>query len=79
MMIFGLTLGLISNFLDPQPGKGGLIGAVMLGVIGALVGGFLGNLIFGIGFLGYNFATLSIAVLASLMLLLVGRELIKNP
>ena len=48
-LIFGLVVGIVANSLDPHPASGGLLGAVVLGIVGALVGGFLSNLVFGIG------------------------------
>lgn len=70
---FGLVTGIVANLIDPHPASGGLLGAVVLGVVGALVGGFLADLFFGVGVSGFNFTSLFIAVLGSLLLLFVGR------
>lgn len=74
-VIFGLVVGVIANLIDPQPSQGGLVGAIILGILGALLGGFLANLIFGIGISGFNFTSLAIAVLGSLLLLFIGRAI----
>lgn len=74
-IMFGLITGIIANAIDPQPDKGGWMGAIILGICGGLVGGFLGNLVFGIGISGFNFPSFAVAILGSLFLLFVGRAL----
>lgn len=76
-VIFGLIIGLVAHFLDPHPTEGGWVGAVVLGVTGALVGGFLGHLLLGTGMGGFNFTSLSIAILGSLFLLIVSRIIMR--
>ena len=72
-ILFGLITGLLANIIDPYPAKGGLLGAMLLGIAGAVLGGFLGNMIFGLGVTGFNFPSFAVAVLGSLLLLFVGR------
>lgn len=72
-VLFGLLVGLIANILDPNPSRGGVLGAIVLGVIGALVGGFLSTILFGISVTGFNFTSFAIAVLGALLLLYLGR------
>ncbi len=72
---FGLIVGLIANAIETKPAQGGLLGAIVLGIVGALVGGFLGNLIFGIGISGFDFPSFALAILGSLLLLFIGRAL----
>lgn len=74
-VLFGLIVGVVANAIDPREEEGGILGAVVLGIVGALVGGFLGNIIFGVGITGFDFQSLAIAVLGSLLLLFVGRTL----
>lgn len=71
--IFGLIVGVIANIIDPYPQEGGWLGTIVLGILGAFLGGFLGNLVFGIGVSSFNFPSLAVAVLGSLLLLFVGR------
>ncbi len=40
-LVLGIVAGIIVNALDKEDVKGGLFGAVILGVIGAMIGGFL--------------------------------------
>lgn len=72
-ILFGALIGIIANIIDPQPSGGRFLGAVILGVLGAIAGGFLGNILFGFGISGFNFPSLSIAVLSALALLYISR------
>lgn len=77
-IIFGLIVGIIANIIDPRPAAGGILGAIVLGVVGALVGGFLGNLLFGVGVSGFNLSSFIVAILGSLLLLFVSRALVRR-
>lgn len=70
-IVFGLIVGVVTHLIDPEPADGGILGEVILGILGAILGGFLGKLVFGIGISGFNFPSLAIAVLGSLLLLFV--------
>lgn len=72
-IVFGLVVGVIANLVDPQPSRGGMLGAIVLGVVGAVVGGFLANLLFGLTVTGFDFTSLAIATAGSLIVLLLGR------
>ena len=74
-IVFGLIVGVIANLIDPRPSSGGMMGAIVLGILGAVVGGFLANTIFGASISGFNFTSLAIATLGSLLLLFVGKGL----
>jgi uncharacterized membrane protein YeaQ/YmgE (transglycosylase-associated protein family) len=74
-ILFGLIVGIIANAIEPSPSGGGILGAMLLGIVGALVGGFLANLIFGIGITGFNLTSFLVAVAGSLILLFIGRAL----
>ena len=72
-ILLGLVVGVIANALDPRPSKGGILGAIVLGIVGALVGGFLGSALLGVTVTGFNFGSVLIAVIGALLVLLVGR------
>lgn len=74
-LVFGLIVGAITNFLDPQAGRVGLFGTILLGVLGALLGGFLGSLIFGVSVTGFNLPSFLVAIVGSLLLLYLERLL----
>lgn len=77
-LVFGLIVGIIANVIDPRPSQGGLLGAIVLGIVGALVGGFLGNMLFGVGVSGFDFSSFAVAVAGSLLVLFVGRALTRS-
>jgi uncharacterized membrane protein YeaQ/YmgE (transglycosylase-associated protein family) len=74
-VIFGILVGIAANSIDSHPSEGGILPAVILGVVGAVVGGFLATVIFGFGLGGFNMTSFSVAVLSSLFLLMLGRAL----
>lgn len=73
-IVFGLIVGVIANLVDPQMSRGGMLGAVVLGVVGAVVGGYLANMLFGLSISGFDFTSLAIATAGSLLVLLLGRS-----
>jgi uncharacterized membrane protein YeaQ/YmgE (transglycosylase-associated protein family) len=72
-IIFGLIVGVVANLIDPRPAKGGIFGAIILGILGSLLGGFLGNMLFGVSVTGFNFGSFAVAVAGALVLLVIGR------
>ena len=76
-LVFGLVAGAIANYIDPKPSKGGIVGSIVLGVVGAIVGGFIGSTLFGVGVTGFNVMSLIVAVAGALLVLFVGRMLMR--
>lgn len=76
-IFFGLLVGIVANLIDPHPNSGGLISAVILGILGALVGGFLANIVLGIGVTGFNMSSFVVAMLGSLAILVIERAIRK--
>ena len=74
-IMFGLIAGTVANAIDPHPSSGGVIGAIVLGIVGAMVGGFLANMLLGVDVSGFNFTSFVVAIAGSLLLLFVGRAL----
>lgn len=72
-IVFGLIVGSIANFVDPRQSQGGLLGSIILGIVGAVVGGYLGGLLLGTPVTGFNFSSLIVAVVGSLLVLYIGR------
>lgn len=77
-IIFGLIVGTIANLIDPRPAKGGILGSIILGIVGAVVGGWLGSAIFGVGVTGFNLPSLIVAVVGALLLLFIGRMVMRT-
>ena len=76
-IIFGLIVGSIANYLAPSS-KGGIAGSIVLGIIGAVVGGYLGERFFGVGVSGFNIMSFVVAVAGALLVLFVGRLLMRG-
>lgn len=72
-ILLGLVAGVIANAVDPRPAKGGVLSAIVLGILGAVVGGFLSSMLFGVDVSGFNVTSLLVAVGGSLVLLFIGR------
>lgn len=71
--VFGLIVGSLANWIDPEPSQGGILGSMVLGVVGSVVGGYLGEAIFGVGVTGFNLPSVLVAVAGALILLFVLR------
>lgn len=74
-ILFGLIAGTVANAIDPLPSSGGILGAIVLGIVGAMVGGFLANILLGLDITGFNLTSFIVAIAGSLLLLFVGRAL----
>ncbi|HXO18638.1 MAG TPA: GlsB/YeaQ/YmgE family stress response membrane protein [Thermoanaerobaculia bacterium] len=72
-IVFGLIAGLIAKMLVPGRDPGGCVLTVVLGVVGALIGGVLATALGYGGISGFDWRSLGIAVLGSILLLLIGR------
>lgn len=73
--IFGLVAGAIAKFLTPGDDPGGYIITSIIGVIGAYIGGFIGTIL-GFGNVqGFDFTSIVLAVIGSIILLIGYRRL----
>jgi uncharacterized membrane protein YeaQ/YmgE (transglycosylase-associated protein family) len=69
-IILGLIAGFIGSKIVNKTGSG-LFMDIALGVVGAIVGGFLSAQLFGAGITGFNFWSLIVAVIGSVIVLWV--------
>jgi uncharacterized membrane protein YeaQ/YmgE (transglycosylase-associated protein family) len=68
-IVLGLVVGVLAKWIMPGDDPGGIFVTILIGIAGALVGGFLSSTI-GLGSVtGFNFGSLVIAVVGSLLLL----------
>jgi uncharacterized membrane protein YeaQ/YmgE (transglycosylase-associated protein family) len=74
-VVFGLVAGVIAKFLTPGRDAGGCIVTIVIGIAGALLGGWLATLLGFGGISGFDFRSLAIAVIGSILLLLIFRAL----
>jgi uncharacterized membrane protein YeaQ/YmgE (transglycosylase-associated protein family) len=74
-ILFGGVVGLIANLIDQRPARGGVLGAIILGIVGAIIGGFLGSLLLGVDVTGFNLSSLIVGVVGALVALFIGRSM----
>jgi uncharacterized membrane protein YeaQ/YmgE (transglycosylase-associated protein family) len=68
-IFLGLVVGALAKWIMPGNDPGGILVTILIGIAGALVGGFLSTSV-GLGTVtGFNFGSLVIAVVGSLLLL----------
>lgn len=68
-IVFGLIAGLIAKLIMPGNDPGGFFITILLGIAGAIVGGFIATSL-GYGAVdGFNFGSLVVAVIGSIVLL----------
>jgi uncharacterized membrane protein YeaQ/YmgE (transglycosylase-associated protein family) len=71
-IVVGLVAGVIANVLYPKPAQGGIIGAILLGIVGAVVGGFLTGLVLKRDMTtGLNLPTIAVSVVGALIALVI--------
>ena len=74
-LVLGLIAGGIASLLVPGRTPGGVIGAIVIGMVGAVLGGWLATAM-GIGSVnGLDFYSIVIAVIGSVVLLAIARML----
>jgi uncharacterized membrane protein YeaQ/YmgE (transglycosylase-associated protein family) len=77
-IVFGLIAGAIGKFLHPGKDPGGFFVTIIIGILGAVVGGFIASAL-GVGDIdGFNFGSLAIAILGSILLLFIYRKMRKE-
>ena len=68
-IFLGLVVGALAKWIMPGDDPGGILVTILIGIAGALIGGFLSYSI-GLGTItGFNFGSLVISVIGSLLLL----------
>jgi uncharacterized membrane protein YeaQ/YmgE (transglycosylase-associated protein family) len=74
-IVLGLLVGVLAKWIMPGNDPGGIFITILIGIAGALLGGFLSTAL-GMGDVtGFNFSSLVIAVVGSLILLFGYRRL----
>jgi len=72
-IIFGLIVGALAKLFMPGEDPGGILITIVLGIVGALIGGFVARSL-GMGDVtGFDFRSLVIAILGSIILLVIYR------
>lgn len=76
-IVFGLLAGALAKFLMPGKDPGGCLITMILGIVGAIVGGFLAGLIGAPGVDRFDFRSLLVAILGSIVVLAIYRRFTK--
>lgn len=77
MIILGIAAGWLASVIMGTNKSQGLIGDLVLGIVGALIGGMVMSLL-GFGDIsGLNLYSLVVAVMGSIILISLGRALMK--
>jgi uncharacterized membrane protein YeaQ/YmgE (transglycosylase-associated protein family) len=70
-IVLGALAGWIGSMITGTNAQMGAFANIMVGIIGALIGGFLFTLLGGSGVNGFNFWSLFVAVVGSVILLAI--------
>jgi uncharacterized membrane protein YeaQ/YmgE (transglycosylase-associated protein family) len=74
-IVLGLIVGALAKWIMPGDDPGGIFITILIGIAGALLGGFLSTAL-GFGAVdGFNFGSVVVAVLGSLLLLFGYRRI----
>jgi uncharacterized membrane protein YeaQ/YmgE (transglycosylase-associated protein family) len=77
-IILGLIVGALAKLIMPGDDPGGIIITILIGIVGAFLGGYLGSLL-GLGEVtGFNFASILMAIVGALILLIIYRIIRKK-
>ncbi len=72
-ILFGVIVGVITNFIAEKDKKENLFGTVLLGVLGSVLGGLLGNLLIQGSIDTFQFISFMIAATSSFTLLILEK------
>lgn len=72
-IVVGIIAGFLGKMVVPGEGPGGLFGDLIIGVIGAILGGWLFNMFGHVGATGINLASIVVAFIGAVILLLIMR------
>jgi uncharacterized membrane protein YeaQ/YmgE (transglycosylase-associated protein family) len=74
-IVLGLIAGGVASLLVPGRTPGGVLGAIIVGIVGALIGGWLATL-FGAGSVsGLDLYSILLAIVGAVVLLAISRML----
>jgi uncharacterized membrane protein YeaQ/YmgE (transglycosylase-associated protein family) len=78
-ILVGLVAGVLAKIAMPGPDPGGVILTIVIGIVGAVIGGFvMENFLGGPGVSGVNLASILVATLGSVVLLVVYRAITRR-
>lgn len=73
-LVFGFLAGALAKLIMPGKDPGGCMVTTALGITGSVLGGLVGTRLLGLGHVtGFNFSSLGVAILGSILLLALYR------
>ena len=73
-IVFGLVVGIVARLIVPGRQKLSLLATIVLGLIGSVVGGVIANALGTGDILELNFLGAVVAILASVVLIVIGER-----
>ena len=78
-ILVGLVAGVLAKIAMPGPDPGGVLLTIVIGIVGAVIGGVvMENFLGGPGVSGVNLASILVATLGSVILLVVYRAITRR-
>lgn len=77
-IILGALAGWIASIIMKKNSQMGAIANIVTGIVGAFIGGFIFNILGGLGVTGFNFWSLFVATVGSVVLLWIINALSKK-
>jgi uncharacterized membrane protein YeaQ/YmgE (transglycosylase-associated protein family) len=74
-IILGGIAGWLASYIAGTNASMGIVANIVVGIVGALIGGLLFSWVGGTGITGFNFWSLFVALIGSIVLLLIVRAL----
>jgi len=76
-LVVGLIAGFLARLVFPgeEPGPGGIVGDLIVGIVGAVIGGWVFRAFGGVGVTGINLGSIIVAFVGGVILLVVWRSI----
>lgn len=74
-ILVGIVAGAIGKWLHPGEDPGGIFVTIIIGIVGGLIGGYIGYLLNWGSVDGFNFRSLVLATLGSILVLFLYRKI----
>jgi uncharacterized membrane protein YeaQ/YmgE (transglycosylase-associated protein family) len=72
-IVVGIIAGFLAKMVIKGEGPGGILGDMIIGIAGAIIGGWLFNMFGHVGGTGINVASIIVAFIGAVVLLLILR------
>jgi uncharacterized membrane protein YeaQ/YmgE (transglycosylase-associated protein family) len=76
-LVVGLIAGFLARLVFPgeEPGPGGILGDLLVGIVGAVLGGWVFRAFGGVGVTGINLGSIIVAFVGGVILLVIWRTI----